>query len=137
MAIKQKETERKSKLVEVLTTEYKWENLLLGFLSIIAGALSMMLITGNSLLQIDSNFPILGQGNNGIIFAWALFLISVFGLVLFLYPFILPALPELKKITWPTKSKFIDHSIRVILFLIIVTLIIFLYDLVIIKAGLL
>jgi len=129
MAIKQKTVEQKSKLLEVLTTEYKWENLLLGILATISGALALMIISGNTLLSIDPSFPILGQGNNGIIFAWVLFAISLFGLILVIYPFFLPAIPELKKITWPTLPKFLDNAVRVLIFFIFITLVIFLYDL--------
>jgi|SRR3989339_798065 len=133
MAIKQKTVETKSKLIEVLTTEYKWENLLLGILATLSGALALMIISGNSLLQINENFPILGQGNNGIIFAWVLFAISIFGLILVIYPFFLPAIPELKKITWPSLQKFVDHSVRVLIFLFILTGVILLYNLLIIR----
>lgn len=128
MAIKQKQVEQKSKLLEVLTTEYKWENLLLGILATFSGALALMIISGNRLLQIDSDFPILGQGNNGIIFAWVLFGISLFGLALVIYPFFLPAIPELKKITWPTLPKFLDHSVRTLIFLFILTGFILLFN---------
>ncbi len=121
MAIKQKQVEEKSKLLEVLTTEYKWENLLLGILATVSGALSLMIITGNTLLQIDQDFPVLGQGNNGLIFAWVLFAISIFGLILVIYPFFLPAIPELKKITWPTWPKFLDNAVRTLIFLFFVT----------------
>lgn len=130
MAIKQKEAEQKSKLLEVLTTEYRWENLLLGVLAVISASLALMIITGNSLLVINENAPIIGTPPNGLIFAWVLFSISVFGLILVIYPFFLPAIPELKKITWPTRPKFIDHSVRVVIFLILLTGVIYLYDLV-------
>jgi preprotein translocase subunit SecE len=131
MAIKQKEVEQKSKLLEVLTTEYKWENLLLGILATLSGALALMIISGNSLLTINSDFPILGQGNNGIIFAWVLFAISLFGLALVIYPFFLPAIPELKKITWPTFPKFVDHAVRTIIFLIILAGVILVFNILI------
>ena len=133
MAIKQKNEEQKSKLLEVLTTEYKWENLLLGILATISAALALMIISGNTLLQIRPDFPILGQGNNGLIFAWVLFIISFFGLALVIYPFFLPAIPELKKISWPSWAKFLDNSVRVIIFVIILTGVIFLYNLLIIR----
>ncbi len=133
MAIRQKPVEQKSKLLEVLTTEYKWENLLLGVLATISGALSLMIISGSTLLQINDNFPILGQGNNGIIFAWVLFAISLFGLILVIYPFFLPAIPEIKKISWPSWPKFLDHSVRVLIFLIILTGMLLLYDILIIR----
>lgn len=128
MAIKQKQVEEKSKLLEVLTTEYKWENLLLGILATVSGALALMIITGNSLLQINNNFPVLGQGNNGMIFAWVLFTISIFGLILVIYPFFLPAIPELKKITWPTWPKFLDNAVRTLIFLFILTGVIMLFN---------
>ncbi|MDY0074737.1 MAG: preprotein translocase subunit SecE [Acholeplasmataceae bacterium] len=131
MAIKQKQVEQKSKLLEVLTTEYKWENLLLGILATLSGALALMIISGNSLLEINENFPVLGQGNNGIIFAWVLFAISLFGLALVIYPFFLPAIPELKKITWPTFPKFLDHAVRTLIFLFLLTGFILLFNLLI------
>ncbi len=131
MAIKQKEVEQKSKLLEVLTTEYKWENLLLGVLATLSGALALMIISGNSLLTINSDFPILGQGNNGIIFAWVLFAISLFGLALVIYPFFIPAIPELKKITWPTFPKFVDHSVRTLIFLFFLAGIILIFNILI------
>lgn len=131
MAIKQKQVEEKSKLLEVLTTEYKWENLLLGILATLSGALSVMIISKTELFGIDENFPILGQGNNGIIFAWVLLGISIFGLGLVIYPFFLPAIPEIKKITWPTWPKFLDHAVRTLIFLFILTGFILLYNLII------
>ncbi len=133
MAIKQKDVEKKSKLWEIVTTEYKWENLILGILATLSAALALMIISGNPLLQISPSFPILGEGNNGVIFAWVLFTISVFGLILVIYPFFLPALPELKKITWAKWSKFLDHSVRVLIFLFLLTGFIFLFNLLIIN----
>jgi len=121
MAIKQKNVEEKSKLLEILTTEYKWENLLLGILATLSGALALMIISGNTLLEINPNFPVLGQEPNGLIFAWVLFAISVFGLILVIYPFFLPAIPELKKISWASRPKFIDNSVRVLIFVAILT----------------
>ncbi len=128
MAIKQKQEEQPSKLLEVIKTEYRWENLLLGILATIAIAISIMIISGNTLLQINPDFPILGEGNNGIIFAWVLFAISAFGLFLVLYPFFLPAIPELKKISWAKWSKFLDNSVRVLVFLIVLTGFLLLYN---------
>ncbi|MFA6800577.1 MAG: preprotein translocase subunit SecE [Acholeplasmataceae bacterium] len=133
MAIKQKQEVEKSKLIEVLTTEYRWENLLLGILAIVAISISAMIISGNTLLQINPDFPILGEGSNGIIFAWVLFSISLFGLILVLYPFFLPAVPEIKKISWAKWPKFLDNSVRVIIFLAVVTGFLVLYDFLILK----
>jgi preprotein translocase subunit SecE len=128
MAIKVKNTEEKSKLLEVLTKEYKWENLLLGVLATISAGLALMIISGNRLLQINPNFPILGTEPNGTIFSWVLLVISIFGLILVIYPFFIPAVPELKKIIWPSRSKFLDHSARTVLFLLLLTFIILIFN---------
>jgi len=133
MAIKVKQEEQKSKLMEVISTEYRWENLLLGVLATIAIAISLMIITGNTLLEINPEFPILGEGNNGIIFAWVLFGIALFGLVLVLYPFFLPAIPELRKVSWAKWPKFLDNSARVVVFLLILTGFLLLYNFLIAK----
>ena len=133
MAIKQKTTEQKGKLIEVLTKEYRWENLLLGILAVISAALAVMILTGNSLLTPpDESFPIIG-GNNFFIFAWVLLAISIFGIILVIYPFFLPAIPEIKKISWPTLKKFVDNSTRVVIFLVILTGFLLLFNFLIIR----
>jgi preprotein translocase subunit SecE len=45
-----------------------------------------------------------------------------------IYPFFIPAVPELKKIIWPSRSKFLDHSARTVLFLLLLTFIILLFN---------
>ena len=133
MAIKQKTTEQKGKPIEVLTKEYRWENLVLGILAVISAALAIMILTANNLLTPpDDIFPIIG-GSNFFIFAWVLLVISIFGLVLVVYPFFLPAIPEIKKITWPTWKKFLDNSTRVVVFLAILTGFLLLFDFLIIR----
>ena len=133
MAIKEKNVEEKSKLVEVLTKEYRWENLLLGVLAVVSAGLALMIISGNPLLQINPNFPILGTEPNGTIFAWVLLVISIFGLILVIYPFFIPAFPEIKKIIWPNRPKFIDNAVRTLIFLFILTFVILIYNLLILR----
>lgn len=131
MAIRKRDQQEKSKLMEVLTTEYKWENLLLGFLAVASAALAAMII--NKTLRIDASFPVLGTGNNGVIFAWFLLAISVIGLLLVVFPFLQAAFPEMKKIAWPTKKKFFENSAKTLVYLVILTLVLFLFDFLIIQ----
>ena len=131
MALKKRDKQEKSKLMEVLTTEYKWENLLLGFLAIASAALAAMII--NKTLRIDASFPILGTGNNGIIFAWFLLVISLIGLLLVVFPFLQAAFPEIRKIAWPSKKKYIENSAKTLIYLVILTLTLFLFDFLIIQ----
>lgn len=131
MAIKQKQTEQKSKLLEVLTTEYKWESLILGFLAIITAALAVMIISRVQGFTIPEDFPIIGGSPNDMIFAYTVLGVALLGVALVVYPFFLPAIPEIKKISWASWSSFLDHSVRVLLFIAVLTVIISAYDVVI------
>ena len=58
---------------------------------------------------------------------------SLFGLALVIYPFFVPSIPEIKKISWPNKSKFIDNSIRTLIFLFVLTTVILIFNLLILS----
>lgn len=131
MAIKEKNQEKQSKLVEILTTEYKWENLLLLVLAVLSTALSLIIIINQGPISIDSSFPILGKRTNQLIFAWVLFGISMLGIGLVAAPFVAPAIPELKRITWAKKAEFIDHSVRVLIFILFFVFVILAFDIIV------
>lgn len=126
MAVKEKVTEKKSKIVEILTTDYPWENLLLGILASLSLALSIMILSG-ILTTADGPIPIISDFPN--LFAGILLGISIVGLLLVVYPFFVPALPELKKMSWASKKVFLDASIRVLIFVVFFSLVFFAYDL--------
>lgn len=115
MAIKERKTDKTSKILEVLKTEYKWENILLAILASLALAFSLMII--NDTLQVKESFPLIGSVPK--LFAWILFSISVFGLLLVAFPFFAQALPELKKISWADFKTSMDAIIKVFLFVVI------------------
>lgn len=129
MAIKEKEVEKQSKLKQVLTTEYRFENLFLGILATLSAAIALIIIIDKGPLSISPSFPILGERRYALIFSWILLGISLLGIGLVVYPFFLPAIPELRKITWATKAQFIDHSVRVIIFVAFFTLVVLFFDL--------
>ena len=82
MAIKKKDLEPKNKLVELLTTEYKGESLILGVLATITAALAIMIIGRVQGFHIPEDFPILGGSPNDMIFAWSVLVIALLGLAL-------------------------------------------------------
>lgn len=133
MALKKRSEEKKekSKLIEILTKEYKWENIFLGILALVAAVIAVMII--NKTLTIDSTFPLLGKGNNAVIFASFLLIISLVGLVLVLIPFFIPSLSEVKKVSWPRWSKFLENSLQTMIFVTILTLTLLLFDYVIVS----
>ncbi len=115
MAIKEKKTDKTSKMLEVLKTEYKWENILLAILASLALAFSLMIINGT--LEVRDSFPVIGSFPK--VFAWILFSISIIGIVLVAFPFFAQAVPELKKISWANFKTSIDAIIKVFVFVIL------------------
>ena len=62
------------------------------------------------------------------VFAWILVALSSIGLIYALYPFLKPAFPELKKITWLTWPKFLGNLARTFIFMLIFVGLLYLYD---------
>lgn len=128
-----KKTQERSKLIEILTTEYRGESLILGIFATITAALAIMIIGGVDGFQIPNDFPIIGGSPNAMIFAWTVLTIALLGIALVIYPFFLPAIPELKKITWANRFQMVDHTIRVLIFMAILTLFIAGIDIIILR----
>ena len=126
MAIKVKNSNeiKPSKIKEILTTEYKWETYLLGVLSVFAIALGLLIFTG--VLTVNESTPVIG--GNGVLFAWIITIVGAVGFVLFAIPLFKPAVPELKKLTFPTFKVFVANATRVFIFMIVLALIFLLYD---------
>lgn len=125
MAIKEKSKEvQKSKVVEILTTEYKWETYLLGFLSVVAIALGLLIFA--NVLTVSETTPVIG--NYPKLFAWIITIVGSIGLILFAIPLFKPAVPELKKLSWPTWRVFVANSTRVFIFIIVLAGVFLLYE---------
>ena len=126
MAIKEKNSNeiKPSKIMEILTTEYKWETYLLGVLSIIAIALGLLIFS--NVLTVNESTPVIG--GNGTLFAWIITIVGAVGFILFAIPLFKPAVPELKKLTFPTFRVFVANATRVFIFIIVIAAIIMLFD---------
>ena len=109
---------------EYLKEEHQWENWLFLGISIVTLLLGCLMLNGA--LQVRSDFPVIGEYPT--VFAWILVVLASLGLLYALYPFLKPAFPELKKITWLTWPKFLGNAIRTFVFIIILTLLFMLYD---------
>ncbi len=124
MAIKEKQEETRSRLMEYLSTEHKWENFLFVFLSVAVLILGVFILNGT--LEIKSTVPIIGSFPTT--FAIIVTSLAALSLVYALYPFVKVAFPEFKKVSWPTMPLFIGNTIKVFIFLIIFTLLYLMYD---------
>lgn len=126
MAVKEKNVQKPNKLLEILKTEQRWENYVLLVLAIIALTLSSLILANK--ITPDESFPVIGAYPN--LFAWFLIILSILGILLVIYPFLLMAVPEVKKITWATKFQFLENFVRTMIFILILALFFFIGSLI-------
>ena len=124
MAIKEKSTDKPSRIWQYLKETHKWENYVFLFFSVVVLVLGILILTGT--LTVKENFWLIGEHPKA--FAWTLVGIAGVFTIYGLYPFFKPAFPEIKKVSWLTLGKFIGNSIRVLLFITIFALLFLLYD---------
>lgn len=124
MAVKEKQKEKKSRIWEIITKDYKWQSYLFVVVALMTLILGILILT--NVLTVKASFPILGS--HPTVFAGILVAFSGISLIYALYPFFKPAWPELKKVTWPTRKSFLSDAVRVFMFLIIFALLFVLYD---------
>lgn len=125
MAIKDASNEvKRNKLLEILSSDYRAENIFLALIATIAAGFSVMVLSG--LLEVKDSFPILGAYPT--VFAIILLVISILGLLVVVWPFYEPAMGEFKKITWATGSQTLADIVRVLVFMAFLIFVLFFFD---------
>ena len=117
---------KRNKLLEVLSQDYKAENIFLALIAIVAMAFSIMILSGS--LNVKDNYPLLGAYPK--VFAIILLVISLLGLFVVLWPFYQPSLGEFKKITWARPKEFYEDLFRVIVFMAFFVFVLLFFDIV-------
>ena len=117
---------KRNKLLEVLSQDYKAENIFLAFIAIIAMAFSIMILSGT--LNVKDNYPLLGAYPK--VFAIILLVISTLGLIVVLWPFYQPSLGEFRKITWAKPHELYEDLFRVFVFMIFFVFILLFFDII-------
>lgn len=117
---KKVEEVKKNKVLEILKTEYPFEKILLGVLGIIVIILGVYLIEGTVLVIQYTSLWIFNSELKITIFSIFVITIGALAFVLSVWPFFVPSIAEMKKVSWPTKSIIINHSARVFGFIFIV-----------------
>lgn len=124
MAIKEKKVEQKSKLMEILRKDYRWENYLFFTIALVVLLLGV-LILNNTLIINEDAFLI---GPIADIFAWLMVAFGGLALIYAVYPFFKPAFPEIKRITWLKGKKYFANVMRVFIFIIVLALLLLLFQ---------
>lgn len=118
--------EKKSRVLEILSKEYKYENIVLMFLAVFAIVLGALILNGT--LTIGKVFLI---GSYPKVFAWLLVALGTISLLLVVWPFYKPSLLEFKRISFLKKKEFFQNVLQVFIFVVILSAVFLLYDLVI------
>lgn len=125
MAEKKENVKKENKILTIFTKEYKYEGIILLFLSLIAlvlGTLVLMGINsdGESGLVINENVFLIGDYPSA--FAWILIVLGAVSLILAVWPFYKPSIAEAKRITWSTKGQLLKNTAIVFAFILIMSI---------------
>ncbi len=124
MAIKEKQVEKKSKLWEILSKDYRWESYVFFLISLVVLLLGVLILVGT--ISIAEDAFLIGPISN--IFAWIMVVFGALALIYAVYPFFKPAFPEIKRISWLKGKKYFGNVVRVFIFIIVLALLFLLYD---------
>ena len=124
MAIKEKQVEKKSKLWEILSKDYRLESYVFFLISLVVLLLGVLILVGT--ISIAEDAFLIGPISN--IFAWIMVVFGALALIYAVYPFFKPAFPEIKRISWLKGKKYFGNVVRVFIFIIVLALLFLLYD---------
>jgi len=120
-------TEKKNKksengILAIFSKEYKYEGLILLFLSIIAILLGTMVIIGENSpdgrpLTIRDDVFLIGE--YPLVFAWILVILGTMSLILAVWPYLKPSISELKRVSWAKKGELLQNTAIVFAFILI------------------
>ena len=119
---------KKNKIIEILQKEYPIEKLLLGVLGAIVLILGIYLIEGQVLEIRYTDLWIFNSSTKILIFSIFVVLIGAVAFILAVYPFFVPSIAEMKKVSWPTRSVIANHSMRVFGFILLIAFFFVLID---------
>ena len=109
--------EKKSRVLEFLVKEHKYENLFLAILGIVAIEFGVLLLT--KVLEIPSSAFLIGNEPNSTIFSWVLVVLGAVSVVLSVISFFIPSFQEAKHIKGLKVGQYFDNVAIVIVFILI------------------
>lgn len=125
--------QKKNRLAEVFTKDYKYEGLVLLVLAIVAIVLGVYFLNECYSLGSDGSYknPFNGAfilGDYPKVFSWILTVLGVVSLLLSIWPYYKPSVYEVKRVSWPSKKELLGNTITTFIFVIIFVVFFFLVD---------
>ncbi|MGB3996916.1 MAG: preprotein translocase subunit SecE [Bacilli bacterium] len=123
--------EKTNSILSIFAKEYKYEGLILLFLSLLAIVLGAMVLIGEtsggtSGLTINEEVFLIGDYPRA--FAWILIILGVMSLILSIWPYFKPSIGEVKRVSWPTRGTVFQNTATVFAFVLIMALFFLLSD---------
>lgn len=112
--------EKKNRVIEFVSKEHKYENLILAVLAIVAIELGVLILT--NVLSIPDSAFLIGGDPNATIFSWALVVLGAVSLVLSVISFFIPSFAEAKHIKGLKFTQYLVNIATVIIFILILAL---------------
>ena len=109
--------EKKSRVLEFLVKEHKYENLFLAILGIVAIEFGVLLLT--KVLEIPTSAFLIGNEPNSTIFSWVLVVLGAVSVVLSVISFFIPSIAEAKHIKGLKPAQYAVNVAIVIVFILI------------------
>lgn len=103
--------QKKNRLAEIFTKDYKYEGLVLLILSIIAIVVGVLLL--------DSYSEVMIGWISGSVFGWILVVLGGVSLLLSIWPYYKPSVYEVKRVSWPSKKSMFENVLSAFIFTII------------------
>ena len=118
--------EKKSNgIISIFTKEYKYEGIILLFLSLVALVLGTMVLIGissegESGLVINEEVFLIGDYPSA--FAWILIVLGAMSLILAIVPYYKPSISEAKRISWVSRGTLLKNTAIVFAFIVIMSI---------------
>ena len=103
--------QKKNRLAEIFTKDYKYEGVVLLILSIVAIVVGVLLL--------DSYSEVMIGWVKGSIFGWILVVLGGVSLLLSIWPYYKPSVYEVKRVSWPSKKSMFENVLSAFIFTII------------------
>jgi len=118
MAKLQLPEKKPSRVLEILRKEYPFERILLGVLGALVVIIGVYLIEGNQLQIRLTDWWIFDSATKRLIFSITVVSIGAISLFMAIWPFFVPSISEMRKVTWPNRKTILNHTGRVFGFII-------------------
>ncbi len=126
----EKKEKKTSRVMEILRTEYPFEGMLLVLVGLLVLLLGVYIMEGRVLEITRTDWWLFATEARINIFSAFIITLGAAAVLYALMPFMVPGFKEMNRVSWPSRDKMVNHSSRVIGFIVVLGAIFVIYDIV-------